>query len=129
MSKDKKRPTILIAEDDRVYLELFQTKLKKSGYNVLVSKDGKEALRVLRSKKIDLFVLDILMPVMDGYDVLKIMQKDKKLSKIRVLVLTNLGTNGEVAKKVKKMGAIACYRKTDLTIDEMAEKINICLKK
>ncbi len=59
---------ILIAEDDRELCHLFEKVLKKHGYDVLCASDGKEALELLGKEYIDLIITDIMMPVMDGYE-------------------------------------------------------------
>lgn len=61
--------TILIADDDLEIAELIEIHLKKEGYQVMKATDGEEAIRIIQSKPIDLVVLDIMMPKMDGYEV------------------------------------------------------------
>ena len=81
---------ICIVEDDDDIREIYSTKLKIGGYEVLEAINGEDGLNVIREKKPDLILLDLMMPVLDGYGVLKELAKDKELSEIPVIVLTNL---------------------------------------
>lgn len=69
--------TVLIAEDDKDIANLIELYLKSSGYNVLVANDGAEAYELVKSNDIDLAVLDIMMPKMNGYDLTMKIRKDK----------------------------------------------------
>ncbi|OGL93747.1 hypothetical protein A2239_00855, partial [Candidatus Uhrbacteria bacterium RIFOXYA2_FULL_40_9] len=83
--------TILIAEDDHFLSNIYQTKLKKEGFQVLIAKDGEEALSLIQEKKPSVVLLDIMMSKLDGFGVLEEMQKDKDLKKIPVIIMSNLG--------------------------------------
>ncbi|PFM61536.1 DNA-binding response regulator, partial [Bacillus thuringiensis] len=61
--------TILIADDDLEIAELIEIHLKKEGYQVVKATDGEEVIQIIQSQQIDLVVLDIMMPKMDGYEV------------------------------------------------------------
>jgi len=127
-TKSKLKFSVLVAEDDQFYVDLFQTKLKEAGIDVAVAKDGKETMKTLHTKKPDLLILDILMPVMDGYEVLEAMKKNEKLKDVKIVVLTNLGANGETAKKVKKLGADEYIIKANISIEEMVNRVKAYLK-
>ncbi|MBI2451120.1 MAG: response regulator [Parcubacteria group bacterium] len=113
---------ILIIEDEEILLDLLQNKLEKSGYEVMAARDGMEGLSAMEKEKPDLILLDILMPVMNGMEVLKIMHRNKILSEIPVIILSNSGQEVEVDEAVK-LGAKDYLIKAEFDPDEVLEKV------
>jgi len=118
---------ILVAEDDRFYANIYKTKLAKEGYEVVVTGDGVQALKVAREKKPALIILDLIMPVKDGFETLKELKADAVLKSVKVVVLSNLGQEEDI-EKAKDLGAADYLVKTNLSITEMMEKIKGYLK-
>lgn len=92
MSKQK----ILIIEDEITLLDVISKKLEMEGYEVLLARDGREGLKKAKEVAPDLILLDILMPVMDGFGVLEGLNKDKELSKVPVIIISNSGQPVEI---------------------------------
>lgn len=114
---------ILVAEDDKFYAKVYQSKLTKEGYDVTVVGNGKKALEYLENEKIpDLLLLDLIMPEMDGFDVLKAISENNKLKGINVLVMSNLGSEADI-EKAKSLGAKDYVVKSNLSIQELIGKI------
>ena len=90
--------TILVAEDQRTILNLIEFKLKNSGYNVIVVEDGLSALQKAKTLKPDLILLDVMMPLMTGFEVLAELKKDDLTKDIPVLILTAQTREDEVLK-------------------------------
>jgi CheY-like chemotaxis protein len=86
----KTQKTILVAEDDVFLRKLLSDKLKKAGFLVMEAVDGKEALSFLGKETPDLVLLDLIMPNVDGFQVLQNMRKDPRVQKIPVIVLLML---------------------------------------
>ncbi len=86
--------TILIAEDDRLLRELMQRRLGRDGLTVLTAADGKEAMAMIERAAPDLLLLDLLMPVADGFAVLEHRQKNR--GTYPVVVLSNLADPGSL---------------------------------
>ncbi len=82
---------ILLAEDEPHIARLIVFKLEREGYEVTWTKDGGEALESIKNNIPDLVLLDVMMPVMDGFDVLKKVKEDERLWKIPVIMLTAKG--------------------------------------
>lgn len=128
MTKTNSNPTkstkayILVAEDDKFYANVFKTKLSKEGFEVVVARDGEQTLKAARAKKPDLILLDLIMPIKDGFEALKELKADEKLEGIKVVVLTNLGQNEDI-KKAKDLGADDYFVKTNISIQEMVDKV------
>jgi len=116
----KKR--ILLVEDDTFILEMYATKLLNFGYEVLTATDGEEALKITKEKLPDFILLDLVLPSMDGFDVLKAIKKDEKTKSIPVVLLTNLGERRDVETGLK-LGASDYLIKAHFTPSEVIEKI------
>ncbi len=92
---------ILLVEDDPMLTELYQTKLEMEGFRVTVVTDGEAGLKQAKKLKPDLILLDIMLPKLNGFAVLKQLKANKATAVIPVIVLTNLG--GEKADNDKKL--------------------------
>lgn len=92
--------TILLAEDDIILSELYQDRLKQEGFNVIHASNGEDALNFVTEYSPSLIILDIMMPKMNGLDVLKALRDNPKTASIPVIIVTALVQEIE---KVKKM--------------------------
>lgn len=95
---------IVLAEDEPQIARLIEFKLKKEGYSVTWKENGEEALKAIKADKPDLILLDIMMPVMDGYEVLRRLKEDENLKSIPVVMLTARAQEKDVVKGIN-MGA------------------------
>jgi len=118
----EKEFTILIVEDEKTIQEALVFKFKKEGFNVLKASDGEEALKIALENKIDMILLDIILPKMDGVTMLKKLREDKRGLDTPVILLTNLDYSVGVA-KMMEAGAFDYLVKTDWTLDEVVEKV------
>ncbi len=91
---------IVLAEDEPQIARLIEFKLKKEGYEVTWKENGEEALRAIKADKPDLILLDIMMPVMDGYEVLRRVKEDESLKDIPVIMLTARAQEKDVVKGI-----------------------------
>ncbi len=82
------KATILIADDDPAILELVRLALETQGYQVLTASSGVETVRTTLTHKPDLIILDILMPEMDGYEVMRLLKSSEETNNIPIIVLT-----------------------------------------
>jgi DNA-binding response OmpR family regulator len=113
---------ILIIEDEKSLLELYQARFEKAGYQVLSTTNGKPGIEIAKKEKPDIILLDILMPGVDGYEVIRALKKDPQTKNIPILVFSNLGQPEEIEKGLK-LGANDYVMKTDLTPTELLEKV------
>ena len=116
---------ILIAEDEGPIANAMALKLKVSGYDVQVASNGKEALKLLEKDKFDLMLLDLIMPQVDGFEVLETLKK--KGIKLPIIVTSNLGQE-EDKKQAFALGAFEYLVKADTPLYEIVEKIQKKLK-
>jgi len=105
---------VLLVEDDPFLIDIYTTKLKSEGFDLLLAKDGEEALEKIRRDKPALVILDIVLPNMDGWQVLKQIKDIKGTEETKILVLSNLGQKEEVEKGLK-LGADKYLIKSDFT--------------
>jgi two-component system alkaline phosphatase synthesis response regulator PhoP len=91
-----KQKRILAVDDERHIVRLVQVNLERAGYQVISAFDGKEALKKVESEKPDLIVLDVMMPHMDGFEVLKRLKADDKTKNIPVVMLTAKAQDADV---------------------------------
>ena len=118
----KKVKHILIAEDEEAYSRVLKYKLEDEGFTVSTAADGAEALKAVQNKKQDLLLLDLIMPVMNGFEVLEKWSKDAVLKKIPVIVLSNLGQEEDI-KRTTALGAKDYFIKTDMELVKVVEKV------
>ncbi len=119
---------ILIIEDDKFLRELIARKLTKEGYQIVEAIDGEEGLKKAKEESPDLILLDLILPGMDGFEVLAKVKDDPKTSLIPVLILSNLGQKDEIEKGLK-LGAEDFLVKAHFTPEEIVEKIRSILSK
>ncbi len=79
---------VLVCDDERHIVRLIQVNLEKQGYQVVTAYDGKDGLEKIRAEKPDLVVLDVMMPYMDGFEVLKTLRKEPETENLPVIMLT-----------------------------------------
>jgi len=122
--------SILIVEDDPFLIDIYTTKLKDSGFSVEVAKEGESALRKLNEEKFDLLLLDIVLPQIDGWEILgKIKNAPHQYggARLKIVILSNLGQKEEVEKGLK-LGATKYLIKAHHTPSEVVEEIKAVLK-
>ncbi len=112
---------ILIAEDDKFLVSAYKLKFEKEGEEVEVAFDGQEALEKLKSFKPDVVLLDLMMPKMDGFEVLEKLNKEGTMS-VPIIVASNLG-QAEDVERAKKLGAIDYVVKSDIALDDLVAKV------
>lgn len=123
---DKK--TILLVEDDAFVSDIYQTRLEQEGYKMTLAENGIEAMKRIEEEVPDLILLDIIMPYMDGIEVLKKLKANDAWKKIPVIILTNLSQKEEVEEGLE-LGADDYLIKSHFTPSEVVEKVKTHLKK
>ena len=109
---------VLIAEDEPSIVLSLEFLLGEAGYEVFSAGNGAEALQLVRERKPDLLVLDIMLPVVDGFEVCRTLRADPELAGMRILMLTARGREHEAARGLA-LGANAYVTKPFGTRDLM----------
>jgi DNA-binding response OmpR family regulator len=118
---------ILLVEDEKSLSEMYQTKLTKEGLEVFAVDNGENVAPIAAEKSVDLILLDIILPKVDGFAALKELKENAKTKKIPVIMLTNLGQDEDI-KKGKELGAEMYLVKSNLTPTQVVDKIKGILK-
>jgi DNA-binding response OmpR family regulator len=118
---------ILFVEDEPSLQKILGEALSKEGYQVIPALDGEIGLRLVKVKKPDLILLDLLLPKIDGFEVLKKVKEDEETKEIPVIVLTNLEGIGDVDKALER-GATTYLVKENYSLEEVVEKIKKALQ-
>jgi len=118
---------ILIIEDDKFIKSLIADLLIKENFEVSEAIDGEEGMKKIREEVPDLILLDLLLPGIDGFEVLSRVKEDEVLAKIPVVILSNLGQREDVERGLK-MGAVDYLIKAHFTPREIINKIKNALK-
>ncbi len=119
---------ILIVEDDEFLRSLTAKRLEKEGYVVTVAVDGESALVTAAQEKPNLIFLDLLLPGLDGFEVLGKLKANAELKSVPVVVFSNLGQKEDI-ERAKQLGADEFLIKANFTLDDVMSKINEILKK
>ena len=113
---------ILLAEDDRILRKAGETALRKKGYDVIAAIDGEDALAKAREEPPDLVLLDVMMPKVHGFDVLRGLKGDARLRDIPVIMLTNLEQPSDM-QRAAAGGAFGYLVKSNLDLDDLTAKV------
>lgn len=118
---------ILIIEDDKFIIEPMEIIFKRSGFDVDIATDGQSGLELAKKNNPDIILLDIILPKMNGFDVLKKIRSDKKISEIPVVIVSNLAEEKDI-KKGMQLGAFFYVVKSRLDVRELVKKVNKLLE-
>ena len=118
---------ILFIEDESALQKTFGDILGQEGYEVVSALDGEVGLRLARTEKPDLILLDLILPKINGFDVLKQLKEDKETKDIPIVVLTNLEKMEDVERAIK-LGAKTYLVKANYTLEEVVRKIKRALE-
>lgn len=124
---NEKKKKILLVEDDEMLVNMYSDKFRREGYDVETAMNGADGLKAASSYRPDIILLDIVMPKMDGFAVLKKLKKKMDTKDIPVLLLTNLGQEEDV-KKGKELGAADYYIKANHTPAQIVLKVKEVLE-
>lgn len=129
MNEQKKNKLkIALIEDDKFLLGAMNDKLLREGFTVFTATNGGEAMEVIKREKPDLVLLDLIMPVKSGFEVLEDIKRDNEVKNIPIIILSNLGQESDI-EKGKELGAVDYLIKADFKMKEVIKKIKDHLPK
>jgi len=126
MAQDKIK--ILLVEDDSFLLGMYATKFEMEGFKVIMAEDGEKAVRLAVKEVPDIILLDIILPKVNGFEVLCQLKSSPKTADIPVILLTNLSQKDEIEQGLK-MGAEDYLIKAHFMPSEVVDKIKKVLNK
>jgi len=118
---------ILVVEDDKFLRELISRKLSDEGFDITQAVDGEDGIEKIKEVKPDLVLLDLILPSIDGFEVLSRIKEDPSVASIPVIILSNLGQKEEIEKGLS-LGAVDFLIKAHFTPGEIIDKIKTLLK-
>ncbi len=124
---DKKKTKVLLVEDEKSLADMYMMKFKREGFETCYINNGDGVLETVLKEKPSIIMLDIILPKMDGFTVLKELKDNSKTKKIPVVMLTNLGQDEDI-KKGKELGSDGYLVKANLTPTQVVAKIKEVLK-
>ena len=120
--ENKNQKNILLVEDDVFLAGIYKKKFEVEGFKITVADNGEKGLNEAKKKLPDMILLDVLLPKMDGFAVLKELKKDANTQNIPVILLTNLGQKDDVEKGIE-MGAQDYLIKIHFKPSEVVDKV------
>lgn len=117
-----KKIKVLLIEDEEMLANMYEVKFKNEGFDLIKALDGAQGLKLAKSEKPDFILLDIIMPKMDGFSVLKSLKEDMETKNIPVVLLTNLGQEEDIDRG-KKLGAVGYLVKANITPAEVVAEV------
>jgi DNA-binding response OmpR family regulator len=126
MESSENKKKILIVEDDVFIRDIYQVKFSQEGFDVTTAEDGIKATEKLKNFVPDIILLDIIMPYMNGIDVLKEIKQDERLKNIPIIMLTNISEKESVTEGIS-YGVKDYLIKSHFTPSEVVHKVNTLL--
>jgi len=118
--------TILFVEDESALQKTFGDILKQEGYEIIPALDGETGLRLAKERKPDLILLDLILPKIHGFEVLKRLKADVETKDTPVIIMTNLEGVEDVDKAIE-LGATTYLVKANYSLEEVMEKVKKAL--
>lgn len=119
---------VAIIEDDQAISQMYRIKFEGEGYEVETAENGRLGLELAKTMKPDIILLDLMMPEMNGDEMLKKLRASTWGKNIQVVILTNMGEQ-EIPEDVRQMGVSAVILKADMTPRQVAELVKTQLAK
>src|SRR5512133_2167493 len=126
MQQQKK---ILLVEDDPMVVRIYERKLVKEGFALAVAVNGEDGLAALAKERPDIVLLDIMMPKINGLEMLSRVKADPQYKDLPVVMLTNLGDRADDINRCKQLGAEDYWVKVNINLNDLAGKINKILER
>src|SRR5579872_6654208 len=114
--------TIMIIEDDKFLSSLIKTRLEKEGLSVIQAFDGEEANQLLRDQVPNLIIMDLIMPKVNGFEVLQAISIAPQLQGVPIVILSNLAQDSDV-EKARALGAKEYFVKVKISIDDLVGRV------
>lgn len=124
----EKKLKVLLIEDDIFLSSMYITKFKLEGFEAILGNNGEEGLALAKAEIPDIILLDIMMPKMNGFDVLENLKKDSRLKNIPIVMLSNLSQKDEI-ERCLSMGADDYLIKAHFMPSEVVAKIKKTMEK
>lgn len=114
--------TILLVEDEALLSNLLRQRLEKEGFEVLAARDGEEALKILKTVKPSLILLDVILPKISGFEFMEKLKEDPGLERAPIVIISNLGQEVDM-ERGQALGAVGYFVKAKMSVEELVGKV------
>ncbi|MEK7576582.1 MAG: response regulator [Patescibacteria group bacterium] len=125
---NKEPKKLLLVDDDEFLLDMYSMKFREANFSIDIASSGSTALEKMKNNTYDVVLLDIVMPSMDGFEVLAELKKNNLLGKAIIIVLSNLGQKEDIERGIQ-LGATDYVIKAHFTPREVVEKVQYQLSR
>jgi two-component system alkaline phosphatase synthesis response regulator PhoP len=115
--------TILLADDEQFIVVAYRDGLERAGYEVIIASDGEEALLILEKTKPELLLLELMLPKLNGFELLQAMKEDPAMHSIPVLVLTNLSQESD-KEEARSYGVADFLVKSEVSLQDLLHRVD-----
>lgn len=122
MENNNTRKIIVLADNDPFITRVYKTGLEEAGYSVIVAEDGEAALEEIRTHHPDLVLLELILPKLDGFMVLKTLKADETTAAIPVIILTSLSQQSD-ENEARTSGATDFLVKSEVSLNDILVRI------
>lgn len=123
----EKKQKILLVEDDSMIVEMYRLRFEEEGFEVTVTEKGSEAIELAGSLKPDIILLDIILPEVDGFNILQALKSEAKTKSVPILLLTNLAQESD-RERAMNLGANDYFVKSQHTPSDVLQKVKEIIK-
>ena len=113
---------ILLVEDEPLLGNLLRQRFEREQFQIVLARDGEEALKALRETQPDLMLLDIILPKVSGFELMEMMQNDPQIAKPPIIIISNLGQDTDITKG-ESLGAVQYFIKAKVSIEDIVDKV------
>jgi two-component system phosphate regulon response regulator PhoB len=124
----RRAPCVLVAEDDRFIRRIAEIALERQGFTVRTAEDGESALRQVRESPPDVVLLDLIMPKVQGFEVLRRLKQDPATAGVPIIVLSSLGQEPDV-RRALEAGAAGYLVKAERYLQNLADELDKVLRR
>lgn len=122
MVVESKKKIVFIVEDDALLTQFYQTAFGKENAEVWVARDGQEAISFFEKHPPNVVLLDLMLPVVSGFEVLSQMRKNERWANVPVIIVSNLSRHEDVDKG-EKLGAQGYLVKAEVELDDVVKRV------
>ncbi|MDD5699195.1 MAG: response regulator [Victivallaceae bacterium] len=124
MTQNIEQPQILVCDDDEIFLEFCARIIRKMGFSVLAASNGDEAIELLEANPaIKLVLIDLLMPIRSGWEVIKYMKKQESLKKVPLIAITGLSPSPQDLLEVRENCQAVIHKGADFNLEEFSRTV------
>jgi CheY-like chemotaxis protein len=124
MAEQLSKKRILVCDDDEILVSFYKRVIKGAGYDVVTAANGDEAIRILQQQPVVLAIIDLLMPVCSGWEVIEFIKNDTKLKNLPIIAVTGLTSSPNELNHVKELCSEIIFKGQDFDVEHFIGLLN-----